>query len=71
MGAFGPAPMPEEEALQKAIDAKAPGAELKAALAKYGEARHLRQVKLEQAQAALRQVLSLRQEAIASVSGLL
>ena len=34
-GAFMPTPSPEEEALQKAIDAKAPSAELKAALAKY------------------------------------
>jgi hypothetical protein len=71
LGAFAPAPMPEEEALQKAIDAKAPSTELKAALAKYVEARKQRQAKLEQAQAELRQVLSLRQEAIASIAGLL
>ncbi|MBU6403003.1 MAG: hypothetical protein KGS61_21995, partial [Verrucomicrobia bacterium] len=36
---FGPPPSPEEEALQKAIEAKATNAELKAALAKYQEYR--------------------------------
>jgi len=62
---------PEEEALQKAIDAKASNAELKAALAKYQEARRQKQAELEKAQADLRAVLSVRQEAIASLSGLL
>ena len=38
-GGFGPPPSAEEEALQKAIDSKASAAELKAALAKYQEAR--------------------------------
>jgi len=62
---------PEEEALQKAIDAKASNAELKAALAKFHEARRQKQAQLEKAQADLRAVLSVRQEAIASMSGLL
>jgi hypothetical protein len=62
---------PEEEALQKAIDAKAANAELKAALAKFQEARRQKQAQLEKAQTDLRAVLSVRQEAIASLSGLL
>jgi len=66
-----PAPGAEEEALQKAVDAKASSAELKAALAKYQEARRRQQSQLEKAQAELRAVLSVRQEAIASLSGLL
>jgi len=70
-GAFMPTPGPEEEALQKAIDSKAPNAELKAALAKFVESRNQKQAKLEKAQADLRQVLSVRQEAIATLLGLL
>ncbi len=69
-GMFGQ-PSPEAEALQKAIDAKAPKAELKAAVAKYNEARKAKQAELEQAQEALRKVLTARQEAIATVNGLL
>ena len=64
-------PSPEAEALQKAIDAKASNAELKAAMAKYTAARKEKQADLEKAQADLRQVLSVRQEAIATSSGLL
>jgi ribosomal protein L15 len=70
-GAFGPTPSPEQAALQKAIDSKASPTELKAALAKYLEARKQKQTNLEKAQAELRKVLSIRQEAIASMSGLL
>jgi len=69
-GMFGQ-PSPEAEALQKAVDAKAPKAELKAAVAKYQEARKAKQAELEQAQDALRKVLTARQEAIATVNGLL
>ena len=69
-GMFGQ-PSPEAEALQKAVDAKAPKAELKAAVAKYQEARKAKQAELEQAQEALRKVLTARQEAIATVNGLL
>jgi hypothetical protein len=69
-GMFGQ-PSPEQEALQKAIDAKAPKAEIKAALAKYAEARKARQAQLEQAQENLRKVLTARQEAIATLNGLL
>lgn len=69
-GMFGQ-PSPEADALQKAIDAKAPKAEIKAALAKYIESRKAKQAELEQAQDALRKVLTTRQEAIATLNGLL
>ena len=70
-GAFASTPNPDEEALQKAIDAKASNAEIKAALAKWQESKKARQAALEKAQADLRQVLSVRQEAIAALAGLL
>jgi hypothetical protein len=70
-GFFNQEPSPEAEALQKAIDAKASSSELKAALAKYTEARKAKQAELEKAQTDLRKVLSLRQEAVATMSGLL
>ncbi len=68
---FGPPPSPEEEALQKAIDSKASKAEMKAALEKYVAARKAKQAELEKAQDALRQLLTPRQEAIATLYGLL
>lgn len=68
---FGPAPMPEAEALQKAIEAKATNAELKDAIAKLQTARKAKQGELEAAQAKLRLVLTVRQEAIALSMGLL
>ena len=67
-GMFGQ-PSPEAEALQKAIDAKAPKAELKASVVKFQEARKAKQAEMEQAQEALRKVLTARQEAIATVNG--
>jgi Spy/CpxP family protein refolding chaperone len=67
-GMFG-TPSPEREALQKAIDAKASKAEVKAALAKYLDSRKAKQANLEKAQNDLRQVLTSRQEAIAVLSG--
>ena len=70
-GPFGQPPSPEAEALQKAIDAKASNSELKAAIAKYAEYRKAKQAELEKAQAELRKVLTVRQEAIATVNGLL
>ncbi len=69
-GMFGQ-PSPEAEALQKAVDAKAPKDELKAAVKKYNEARKAKQAELEQAQDALRKVLTARQEAIATLNGAL
>jgi len=69
-GPFGQA-SPEAEALQRAIESKASNSELKAALAKFVESRKAKQAELEKAQAELRKVLSVRQEAIATSSGLL
>lgn len=68
---FGGEPSPEAEALQKAIEAKAPADELKAKLAKYRESRKAKEEKLAQAQDELRKVLSVRQEASAVLGGLL
>ncbi len=62
-------PSKESELLQRAIDGKASGSELKAALAKFVEARKAHQTELESAQAELRKVLTPRQEAIATLSG--
>jgi hypothetical protein len=69
-GMFG-TPNPDADALQKAIDAKAPKAELKAALEKYAASRKAKQAEMEKAQAALRELLTPRQEAIATLNGLL
>jgi hypothetical protein len=62
---------PEGEALQRAIEAKAPSENLKAAIEKFVEARKKKQATLEKAQTELRQLLSVRQEAIAFSLGLL
>ena len=69
-GMFG-TPSPEADALQKAIDSKASKAEMKTALDKYVASRKAKQAELEKAQAALREVLTPRQEAIAALNGLL
>jgi hypothetical protein len=68
---FGPEPSPEAEALQKALEAKASADEIKAKLAKYREVQKTKQAALEKAQAELRQVLSVKQEAQAVLMGLL
>jgi Spy/CpxP family protein refolding chaperone len=70
-GGFFGAPSPDMEALQKAIDGKASNSEMKAAIAKFQESRKAKQAELEKAQADLRQVLTVRQEAIALSEGLL
>ncbi len=70
-GGFFGQPSPEAETLTRAIEGKASNSELKAALAKFVESRKAKQAELEKAQAELRKVLSLRQEAIATTSGLL
>jgi hypothetical protein len=62
---------PEADALQKAIDAKAPAEELKAKLASFREARQKKQAALEAARADLKKVLSLRQEAVLVNMGVL
>lgn len=63
-------PSPEAEALTKAIEAKAPADEIKTKLAKYRESQKAKQANLEKAQAELRQVLSVKQEANAVLMGL-
>ncbi len=70
-GPFGQTPSAEQENLQKAVDAKAPKAEIKAALDKYQAYRKTKQAELEQAQANLRKVLTARQEAVLTLDGLL
>jgi hypothetical protein len=62
---------PAADALQRAIDAKASNAETKAALEKFVADRKAKQAALEKAQADLRKVLTPRQEAIATLNGLL
>ena len=64
-------PSPEAEALQKAIDDNAPKAQIKAALAKYQASQKAKQAKLVQAQENLRKVLTTKQEAQATLLGLL
>ena len=70
-GGFGGTPDPDQEALQKAITDKAPAEEIKAKLAKVRETRKAAEAKLEAAQAELKKVLSVRQEAVAVMFGLL
>jgi hypothetical protein len=70
-----PQVMPEQEALTKALEEKAPADEIKAKLAKYREARKTRDAeresKLEKAQEELRKALTPRQEAGAVLARLL
>lgn len=66
---FGPQPGPEVQALERAIDGKASNSELKTAIAKVADYRKAKQAELEKAQAELRKVLSVRQEAIATLNG--
>lgn len=70
-GGFGGEPSAEVQDLQKAIDAKASADEIKAKLAKVREARKANEAKLETAQEDLKKVLSVRQEAVAVMMGLL
>ena len=68
---FGPQPSAEAEALQKAIDAKAPADEIKSKLAALREANKASEAKLEEAQADLKKLLTSRQEAVAVLNGML
>jgi hypothetical protein len=70
-GGFGGPPSPEVEALQAAIEAKAPADELKDKLAKVREAAKDKEAKLVAAQVDLQKLLSARQEAQAVLLGLL
>lgn len=69
-GGFGGS-SPEAEALQKTIDDNAPAAQIKDALAKYKASQKAKQEKLEAAQNDLRKVLTVKQEAAATLLGLL
>jgi hypothetical protein len=60
---FGQASV-ETEALRSAVDAHAPASQIKAALGKYRQAQKLKQAELTKAQEELRQVISIRQEAV-------
>ncbi len=64
-------PSPEADALQKALDDNAPAGQIKDLLAKYEAAQKNKQAKLESAQSDLRQVLTVKQEAQATLLGLL
>ena len=68
---FSREPNPELDALRAAIQAKATSAQLKAKMAQLREARKKKEADLEKAQEDLRQILSVRQEAIAMTLGLL
>ncbi len=70
-GGFGGTPNPDVEALQKAIEVKAPNDEIKAKLARVRESRKSAEAKLDKAQDDLRAVLTVRQEAQAVLFGLL
>ena len=64
-------PDPDADALQKAIQTNASATQLKAAMSKYRESRDKKQAELTRAQDQLRQVLSLRQEAVLVSMGML
>ena len=66
-----PQPLPELEALQAAIDAKAPADEIKGKLTALRKVISDRQDKLTASQEDLKKLLSARQEAIAVVNGVL
>jgi hypothetical protein len=70
-GIFGGTPSPEAETLQKAIDDNAPAAQIQSALARYETSQKAKQDKLLQAQEQLRKVLTVKQEAQATLLGLL
>ena len=64
-------PDPATESLQKAIDTGAPAAQIKAALEKFRDARKQKQAELAAAQADLRGILTMRQEATLVLAGML
>lgn len=62
---------PEQDALRQAVTDKLPDAEVKSRLDRLRESRKANEEKLAKAQEELRAVLSVRQEAVAVMSGLL
>ena len=69
-GMFGGTPLPELEALNSAIDNKAPAEQIKSAMDKYRVARKAKEAALEKAQQDLKSVLTAKQEAVALSLGL-
>ena len=67
----GPSGNPEQDALRAAITDKLPDAEIKSRLDRLREVRKQSEAKLTRAQEELRAVLSVRQEAVAVMFGLL
>jgi tRNA(Ile2) C34 agmatinyltransferase TiaS len=70
-GGRGAVANPEQDALRQAITDKLPDAEIKSRLAHLREVRKANEEKLTKAQEDLRGVLSVRQEAVAVMAGLL
>ncbi len=70
-GGFFGTPSPEAQALQSALDANAPSDQIKDLLAKYEASQKAKQAALKSAQENLRAVLTPRQEAQATLDGLL
>ena len=68
---FGGTPSPEAQALQNAIDNNAPDGQIKDLLARYVASQAKKQTVLKSAQENLRAVLSVKQEATATLLGLL
>jgi len=70
-GPFGQQPNPDRDALQQALDDNAPAAQIQALLAKYETSQKTKQAASLAAQADLRKVLTVPQEAQATLMGLL
>ncbi|HSY43814.1 MAG TPA: hypothetical protein VK811_07870 [Candidatus Acidoferrum sp.] len=70
-GNFGRPPSPEAQALQNAIDNNAPDGQIKDLLTRYQASQKAKQDKLKAAQDNLRAVLTVKQEATATLLGLL
>ena len=68
---FRARPIPSSRRLQTAVTNNAPDAEIKARLDRLREVRKQNEAKLEKAQEDLRAVLTVRQEAVAVMMGLL
>jgi len=64
-------PSPEAEALRKAIESNVPTDQLKETLARFREARKRKEAELTKAQEDLRQVLTVRQEAVMVAASML
>jgi hypothetical protein len=62
---------PDRDALQQAVDSGAPASQIKDLLAKYQNSQKAKQAKLIAAESDLRKVLTVTQEAEATLSGLL